>query len=171
MDNPVIFVVLIVAVIVGAMLLGGFVRRSVVRSGGRYGRRVAASRVDDALGALGATLVVHAPEPMVREIVDEVIRHDPRRFSLLEHGAYGLRFVEEDDGIVRLAPDANGVRLQLESAREYLGAPKASGFWADLRERVGEAATSRGLTVSDGAPLSYERRELDGGGVEWVWTR
>lgn len=162
------FVVVIVALIGGAMLLGGVVRRSVARSGDRYARSVADDRLDAALRELGATLVVHSSASVASDIVDGVVAADPRRFVTLDDGAYGIRFVHDDDTVMRIVDDPAGSRLEVERSREHLGLPKGGGYWAELRTLVAAAAASRGVSTAPGPSVAFERRELDGDVVEWV---
>lgn len=164
-------VIVIVAVIIGAMLLGGVVRRGAARSGDRYGRRVRADRLGLTLEELGATLVVRAPDADVRGILDRIVAQDARRFTALDDGAYGLRFIDHDDGVVRLVTDPDGTRMQVESSREYMGMPKTSGFWADLRALVTAAAAARGIATAPGPVLGYERREHGGSAAVWELVR
>lgn len=161
MDNPVIYVAIIVAVIIGAMFLGRGLRRSVSRSGGRYGRRTAEDRVNRMLDELGATLVVQAPGLETREIVDRVVREQPRRFSILEEGEYGIRFVESDDAVVRLVDDVRGTRMQVVRSTERLGMPQNVEFWKDLRSRVASGAGAREISVIDGPRHGFTRRDGD----------
>lgn len=159
-------VIIIVAVVIGAMLLGGIVRRSVTRAGGRFGRRTAMERTDAILHDLGRTLVIHAAEPVVREIVDRAATGQPRKFSLLDGGGYGIRFVEPDDATVRLVADAGGTRMQVERSVERLGMPQNVEFWNDLRSEVASGAEARQISVADGVLLTFARADGDPA----VWT-
>lgn len=166
MDTLAVIVIIIVAVIIGAMFIGRTVRRSAAKAGDRYGRRATAERTGAILEGLGRTLVIHAAEPAVREIVDGVVVAQPRRFSLLGDGGYGIRFIEADDAVVRLAGDADGTRMQLERSVERLGMPQNLEFWNDLRSQVASGAESRGIRVTDGPWNSFDRAGADPA----VWT-
>lgn len=165
MDNPLFFIVLIVAVIVLAIFLPRWVRRSSRSAGERAEQRVTASRLDEILGELGSTVVLHAPEPVAREIVDSVVLQQPRKFAVLADGGYGIRFVEPDDSLVRLVEDEDGTRVQVERFREYLGKPQTTEFWADLRSRVASAASARGVATAAGPALRHRRDDATG-----VWS-
>jgi len=160
-DNPVIYVAIIVAVIVGAMFLGRGLRRSVARSGSRYGRRTTDERVNGILADLGTTLVIHAPAPAAREIVDRVVLQQPRKFALLDDGGYGIRFVEADDAVVHLVDDAAGTRMQVVRTTERLGMPQNVEFWKELRSRVASGAGARDISVADGPQHDFARHDGD----------
>lgn len=166
MDTLVIVIAVIVAVIIGAMLTARIVRRSVTKAGGRYGRRTAAARIDAILDGLGTTLVIHAAGPVAREIVDRVVSRQPRRFSLLGDGGYGIRFIEADDAVVRLVDDLDGTRMQVERSTERLGMPQNAEFWADLRSRVTSEAGAQEVSVADGIRHGFIRDDDD----PTVWT-
>ncbi|MFK4853385.1 hypothetical protein ACI3KT_17240 [Microbacterium sp. ZW T6_19] len=169
MDNPVIYVAIIVAVIVGAMFLSRGLRRSVSKSGSRYGRRTTDDRVNGILAELAATIVIHAPEPAARDILDRVVLQQPRKFSLLDDGGYGVRFVEADDAVVRLVDDAEGTRMQVVRTTERLGMPQNLEFWRELRSRVTAGAEAQTISVADGPQHSFARH--DGDPVYWEITR
>jgi len=161
-DNPLFFIALIVAVIVLAIFLPRWVRRSSRSAGERTEQRVTASRLEEILGELGSTVVLHAPEPVAREIVDGVALQQPRKFTVLPDGAYGIRFVESDDSLIRLIEDQDGTRVQIERFREYLGKPQTTEFWADLRSRVISAASARGVATTAGPALRHHRDDATG---------
>ncbi|WP_217181686.1 hypothetical protein [Streptomyces sp. AC495_CC817] len=166
MDNPVIFIVVIIAVIVGAMLLGRFIRRSVRSAGNRYGSRTSDDRVRSALDELGRTLIVVGPPAAARALVDGVVRADPRRFTALGPDTVGLRFTEPDDAVVRLVDRPDGVLLMVERSAEQLGTPQNLEFWKRMRDAVAAAAEEGGLAVADGPVRSFVRRE--GARPTWV---
>ncbi|APH43988.1 hypothetical protein BMW26_02675 [Microbacterium sp. 1.5R] len=157
MDNPLIYIAAIGAIIVLAILLPRWVRRSTGAAGGRAGQRHVADRLTGILEELGTTLVLQTSEATAREIVDGVVRQQPRKFTPLASGGYGIRFVEPDDAIVRVVDDENGTRLQVERIREHLGVPNTSEFWSDLRSAVSAAARAEGVQVSPGPPLRHRR--------------
>ncbi|KQQ65024.1 hypothetical protein [Microbacterium sp. Leaf320] len=162
MDNPLFFIALIAAVIVLAIFLPRWVRRSSRTAGERAEQRVTASRLEELLGELGSTLVLHAPEPVAREIVDGVALQQPRKFTVLPDGGYGIRFVEPDDSLVRLVEDQGGTRVQIERFREYLGRPQTTEFWADLCSRIASAASARGVATTAGPTLRHRRDDASG---------
>lgn len=157
MDNALLFIVVIAAVLVIAVFLPRWIRRSSRSAGDRASQRYTERRRSEILEELARTVVVHAPEAVVREIVDAVVLQQPRRFSALSDGGYGIRFVEPDDAVARLVGDRQGTRLQLEGFREYLGMPNTSESWAELRTRVSEAADGRGLTAHAGPAAAHRR--------------
>lgn len=148
MDNPLIFIVLIAAIIVLAIFLPRWVRHSTSSAGGRAEARLVESRRADALRDLGTTVVLHAPEPVVRELVDAIVLQRPREFTPLADGAYGIRFVEPDDALVRLVADGSTTRMQIERSREYLGMPQGGSFWNELRSLVTTRAAAEGIAVT-----------------------
>lgn len=167
MDNPLVIGALIVVIIVAAMLAPRWIRRSSGSTGRRAGRRFEEDRLLEILDDLGATLVLHTSPDAARSIVDGVVRRDPRRFTALGDGVYGIRFLEPDDAVARLVPVPDGMRLQVERFGEHLGRPNTSGFWNDLRARVLEEAAGQGVaaTVPE-APQRFDR--LDGDPPTWV---
>lgn len=169
MDNPVIYIALIVAVIIGAMFLSRALRRGVARSSSRYGRRTTDGRVNGILAELGATLVIHAPEPAAREIIDRVVLAQPRRFSVLDDGGYGIRFIEADDAVVRLVDDRAGTRMQVVRTTERLGMPQNLEFWNELRSRVTSGAEEQAISVTEGPHHGFARH--DGDPAHWEITR
>nr|WP_201468735.1 hypothetical protein [Microbacterium hydrocarbonoxydans] len=148
MDNPLIFVVLIAALIVLSIFLPRWVRRSSTSAGSREERRVADSRRADALRDLGTTLVLDAPETVVREMVDTIVWQRPREFTVLDDGSYGIRFVEPDDAVVRLVTDGSTTRMRVERSREHLGMPQGASFWNELRALVTARAAAEGVGVT-----------------------
>lgn len=162
MDNPLFFIALIGALIVLAIFLPRWIRRSTTAAGDRVEQRIADSRLSGILGELGSTLVLHAPEPAVRAIVDAVALEDPRRFTVLPGGGYGIRFVEPDDAVARLVEDDTGTRLQIVRFREYLAMPNTSGFWSDLRAAVASSAQAQSIRTSTGPLLRHRRDDATG---------
>ena len=162
MDNPLFFIVLIAAVIVLAVFLPRWVRRSSRTAGERAEQRVTASRLEEILGDLGSTLVLHAPEPVAREIVDGVALQQPRKFTVLPDGGYGIRFVDPDDSLVRLVEGQDGTCVQIERFREYLGKPQTTEFWADLRSGIASAASARGVATTAGPALRHRHDDATG---------
>ncbi|SEC20612.1 hypothetical protein [Microbacterium hydrocarbonoxydans] len=157
MDNALLFIIVIMVVLVIAVFLPRWIRRSSRSAGDRASQRYTERRRSEILDALSRTVVVHAPESVVREIVDTAVLQQPRRFSALSDGGYGIRFIESDDAVARLVGDPQGTRLQLDGFREYLGIPNTSASWAELRTRVSEAAVARGLTAHDGPAAAHRR--------------
>lgn len=164
MDNPLFFLAVIVAVIVLVALLPRWIRRSNRSAAGREQRRIAGPRVDGALEELGVHLRIHAAESVVREMVDAIALQQPRRFTVLGDGGYGIRFIEPDDAIVRLRNGAGGTLVRVERSREYLAMPSGSAFWSDLRARILGAAQTRGLAVDE----LRSRLEREDDGTGWV---
>ncbi|MEV7610129.1 hypothetical protein AB0N61_11670 [Microbacterium sp. NPDC089320] len=165
MDSPVIYLGAIGAIIVLAIFLPRWVRRSTDAAGGRAGRRHATSRLAGILGELGTTLVLRTSGARAREIIDRVVRQQPRKFTRLDDGGYGIRFIEPDDAIVRVVDAEDGIRLEVERIREHLGVPNTSEFWADLRSDVSAAARAEGIEVAPGQPLRHRRDDATG---SWV---
>lgn len=159
MDNPLIFIAVIVALIVFAVLLPRWVRGSVRAAGRKSGRRLADAQLAPILDELATTVILHAPEPVVREIVDGLVVQQPRHFAMLDGRRYGIRFVEPDDTVIRLVADAEGTRMQVDGFREHLGRPNTAAAWADLRARTASAARARGIDVHAGPPLRHRRRD------------
>lgn len=162
MDSPLIFIVIIGAVIVLAIFLPRWVRRSTRAAGDREERRFTEARLAHILDDLGATIVVNASEAVTREIVDTVVLQQPRKFSILPDGGYGIRFVEPDDAVARLVADDDGTRLQIECFSEYLGMPNTSEFWMELRTRVTSGAETRDVRTSVGPALRHTRDDARG---------
>ena len=161
MDNAFFFIVLIVVVIVLATLTPRWVRRTSSSAGRRTGRRYEEERLTGILTDLGATVVLHTSPETARDIVDAVAGADARRFAILYGGGYGIRFLDEDDAVARLVPDADGIRLQVEQFTEYLGMPNTAGFWGELREGVEAAADARGVQTTAG-PTAVHVRDASG---------
>jgi hypothetical protein len=164
-DNPLIFVAVIVALIVLAMLLPRWVRGAAGAAGRKAQRRLADAQLAPILDELATTVVLHAPETTVREIVDGLVVQQPRRFAMLDGGRYGIRFVEPDDAVIRLVAEVEGTRMQVEGFREHLGRPNTAEAWADLRTRTASAARARGIEAHPGPPLSHRR------GDDGSWAR
>lgn len=159
MDTPllVIAIIAIVIVVIAAILLPRWIRRSTDAAGTTAGRRFEDRERERTLRELGVTLVIHAPAAVAREIVDQAARRQPRKFTVLGDGGYGIRFVEDDDAVARLVEDEHGARLQIERSREHLGLPKGAQFWKDLRDRAASAAGAREISVAEGAPGAFAR--------------
>lgn len=159
----------ILALIIGGPLLKSRLGRRASEAGERAGKRFADEKLDQALDELGSTLVIHAPEPRAREIVASAIAGKQREYLVRDDGAYGIRFVETDDTVVRLVPVTEGTRMQIETFREYFGFPQTVQPWAALRERVASAAEAREVTVAEGKPLEYVRGEaIDDRNARWT---
>jgi hypothetical protein len=159
----------ILALIIGGPILKSRLGRRASEAGDRAGKRFTDKQLHAALGELGTTLVIHAAESRVREIVASAIAGKQREYVIRSDGAYGIRFVEPDDTIVRLHPVTEGTRMQVETFREYLGFPQTVQLWTDLRTRVSSAAEDREVTVADGKPVGYVRGELiDDRNARWV---
>lgn len=107
-------------------------------------------------------MVLHTSEATAREVVDGVVLQQPRKFTRLGGGGYGIRFIEPDDAIVRLVDDEDGTRLEVERVREHLGVPNTSEFWAELRSGVSAAAHARGIAISPGTPIHHRRDAATG---------
>lgn len=162
MDNALIYVAVIAAILVLAIFLPRWVRSSTDAAGGRAGRRYATDRLTGILDELGTTVVLHTSEATAREVVDGVVLQQPRKFTRLGGGGYGIRFIEPDDAIVRLVDDEDGTRLEVERVREHLGVPNTSEFWAELRSGVSAAAHARGIAISPGTPIHHRRDAATG---------
>lgn len=165
MDNPLIYIAAIGAIIVLAIFLPRWVRRSTGAAGGRAERRYAVNRLTGILDELGTTLVLHTPEATARDLIDGVVLQQPRKFTVLGDGGYGIRFIEPDDAIARLVDDEDGTRLEVERVREHLGVPNTSEFWADLRSDVYSAARAEGIAISPGPPIRLRRDDATG---SWI---
>ncbi|WP_223587160.1 hypothetical protein [Microbacterium sp. OVT16B] len=157
MDSTLFFAIVIVGLVVLMFFLPGWIRRSSRSAGDRAGHKVATSQTERLLAELGTPLVIHAPATAAREIVDGVVLQQPRRFTPLDGGAYGIRFVEPDDAVVRLIDDPDGTRMQIEQTREHLGMPQNLEFWRDLRSRVASGAGAQDISVADGIRAEYSR--------------
>lgn len=151
---------LIVALIIAGPLLKRWLNRRVSEAGDAAGNRFAAAQLVKTLGEFGTTLVIHAPEPLARQIVASATSNTLKDFAIRNDGGYGIRFVEPDDTIIRLVPDPEGTRMQVETFREYMGFPQTAPLWIDLRARVASAAGAREISVAEGAAVEYLRGEL-----------
>ncbi|MFS0853036.1 hypothetical protein [Microbacterium sp. 179-I 3D4 NHS] len=162
MDNLtyILLGILVLLLIVGGPFLKGWANRKASAAGENAGRKFAANQLVKVLGEFGTTVVIHAPEAVAREIVAEAAAKKPKDFPPRADGGYGIRFTEADDAIVRLVPGSAGVRVQVETFREYMGFPQTAPFWKDLRGRIAAAATARGVTVEEGPRLDYLRGPL-----------
>lgn len=154
-----LFGLLILAIIVGAAFLRAWLNRSTAAAGRRAGDRFARDQLDKALADFGRTLRIHAPAPEARELLTMAAAAG-KDFLPLEDGAIGIRFVDPDDTVVRVTADPVGAVLRVETFREYMGFPQTTALWTELRSRVAAAAGARGITVSDGPPVSYVRGAL-----------
>ncbi|QNA91724.1 MULTISPECIES: hypothetical protein [unclassified Microbacterium] len=162
---------LILALIIGGTRLRSRVSREAMGAGAGATGRYAATRRAHTLDELGASLIVHAPEPLAREIVTSVTATQVK-VSLRDDGSLGIRFVEPDDTIVALIPDRDGTRLQVETFREYMGHPQTAALWTDLRAAVASVAGVRGVTVEDGELIRYRRGPLlDDRNARWEQDR
>lgn len=150
---------LILALIIGGTRLRSRVSREAVGAGAGATGRYAATRLAQTLDELGTSLIVHAPEPLAREIVSSATATQVK-VSVRDDGSLGIRFMEPDDTIVALVPDREGIRLQIETFREYLGHPQTAALWTDLRAAVASAARVRGVAVEDGEQIRYRRGPL-----------
>jgi hypothetical protein len=152
--------ILVLLLIIGGPFLKSWAGRRASDAGENAGKRYAANQLVQVLGEFGTTVVIHAPEPVAREIVAEAAAEKPKDFPPRADGGYGIRFTEADDAIVRLVSDPAGVRVQVETFREYMGFPQTAPFWKDLRARIATAAAARGITVEEGPRLDYLRGPL-----------
>lgn len=152
--------VLILAIIIGGSLLRSRVNRGASRAGDAAGRRFEAAQLAETLGEFGTSVVIHAAEPVAREVVAAAMSGRGKHFVIRDDGRYGIRFIEPDDTILALDTDPDGVRLQVQSFREYLGFPQTAPLWTDLRARITAAAEARGIPVTGGAPAGYRRGGL-----------
>lgn len=161
MDSPLLLFALVAAIIVIAMLLPRWIRRSSGTRGRRAGRRFEEDQLVALLEELGIAVDLHTDRRTAREIVDGAARSEPRKFTVLDDGAYGIRFVEPDDAVAHLVPIDAGSRLQIVEFREYLGRPNTAGFWRDLRATVTEGAQAHGVAHSTPPSPSLFRRSED----------
>lgn len=166
MDSPLLYIALIVAVIVLAMLLPRWIRLTSRSAAARETRRLSEPRTAAALDVLGDTLVVSAPEPVVRELVDTIAMQRPRAFTILPDGGYGIRFAEPDDAVVRLLAVPDGTRVQVSGFREYSGMPNSWAFWTELRTHVRALAEEQGIASTEGPRVRFDR----GPGNDPTWT-
>lgn len=171
MDSPFLplAIVVVILIAVGAYWLLRAARSTSMSAGSRLAERTQRARLDDILDELGGTLVVHASEPAVRELVDGVILDGRRHYLPLDDGGYGIRFLQPDDTRVALLEDRDGIRLQIERFREYMGMPQTAPTWTALREQITAAAQTSGITVSKGPRAMHSRgRHLEGDDAEWL---
>ncbi|OAN43254.1 hypothetical protein [Microbacterium sp. H83] len=166
MDSPLPYIAVIVVVIVLAMLLPRWIRRTSGSAAERETRRLAEPRTAAALETLGTTMVVHSGEPVVRELVDSIALQHPRAFTILPDGTYGVRFAEADDAIARLVEVDGGTRVEISRFREYAGMPNDWAFWTELLRRVQAGAEARGLATTAGPRLRFDR----GRGSDPLWS-
>ena len=168
MDNPLLLVVIgvIVAVVIAAFFLPGWVRRRTRRAGERTEHAHARSHTAAALAQLGTTLLLHAPESESRDLVAEVAERHPRLFTRLTDGRIGIRFVDPDDAVAALVATDGGSLLRIDRTRELLGAPKGVEFWGELHALVSAEAAARGIEVTAGPPVRFDRH--DGSPAVWV---
>ncbi|WP_067196975.1 hypothetical protein [Microbacterium sp. XT11] len=166
MDSPLLFAGIIIAVIVLALVLPRWTRGSSQRAAASTGRAISSSRTDEALAALGSSLLLHAPDTVAREIVDRVALQHPRMLTARGDGGYGIRFVEPDDAVARLVSTAQGTRLEVARTRELLGTPQNPEFWEQIKTHVASGAATQGVASSPGPQLHYARR--DGDPPVWV---
>lgn len=165
MDNPILMILAVAAIV--AIAFGGTRLRSKIRSsttsaGAAYAAGFRAKHLDDELFDLSATMVIHASEPVAREIVDVAALHDTRNITAVDDGSWALRHVWLDNTRVRLVDDPAGTRVQVDSIREVGGIVRTGARWASFRELIAEAAADRATAVSDGPLIVHIRREIDG---------
>ena len=166
MDNPLLLFTLVAAIVVIAVLLPRWIRRSSTTPGRRAGRRFEEDQLLTLLDELGTTVDLQTDRLTARGIVDEAVRREPRKFTILDDGVYGIRFVEPDDAVAHLVSVDTGSRLQIVEFREYLGRPNTAGFWKDLRTDVIDTAVDRGIAHATTPVISrFDRRE----GPHPVW--
>jgi hypothetical protein len=170
-DNPTFLLLglLILALVVGGPFLRSTLSRKGSTLGEDAGRRFSAAQLVKTLDEFGTTVVIHAPEALARQIVAEAAAMRPKDVFPRSDDAYGIRFVEPDDAIVRVVPDPAGTRVQVERFREYMGFPQTAPLWKDLRGRIASTAAARNVSVSEGNPLEYLRGDLiDDRNAGWV---
>ncbi len=161
----------ILALIIGGPILRSRMGRRASATAAKAGKKFADEKLETALGELGTTLVIHAPEPRAREIIASVVAGKERQYVIRSDGGYGIRFVEPDDTLVRLVPVTEGTRMQIETFRDYFGFPQTVQFWTELRARVTAAAEAHEVTVAQGMPIRYVRGEtIDDRNARWVQT-
>ncbi|WP_144876733.1 hypothetical protein [Microbacterium sp. 1.5R] len=166
MDSPILLFASVAVIIVLALLLPRWIRRSSEARGVLAGRRFEEEQLRSILDALGTTVELQTEPDTARRLVDAAAGQEPRKFTILGDGVYGIRFLEADDAIARLVPTARGARLQIVEFREYLGRPNTAGFWTDLRTAVTEAASARGIAHETPAATSLFDRD-DGHRPTW----
>ncbi len=156
----VVLVVVIITLLVGAAFLPRWVRRSSTAAGARAGARFTAERMTQLLTELGTTLRIQAPPEVAAALLHAAVAGHEKAYAVLDDGTVGIRFVEPDDTVVRLGPDAEGTLLRVETFRDYLGFPQTAPLWRELRERVTGEAAARRIEVSDGPVSVFERGDL-----------
>jgi hypothetical protein len=161
--------ILILALLIGWPIIKRRSDRGAGMAGRSRGRRFLDAKRAEALATLGSTLVVHAPEPVAREIIAAAVAKQEQHFTVRSDGGYGIRFVEPDDTIVRLVRVPDGTRMQVETFREYLDGPRTVPLWEDLRSRVTSAAAARRIPVSTGEQGGFRQEGLiDGRDARWA---
>lgn len=151
---------IILAIIVGAAFLRRWLNRSATAAGERAGRRFAAEQVQRALSEFGTTLRIHAPATQAQAALAAARETRSKDFLPLDGDAIGIRFVEQDDTVIRLIPDGDAMLLRVETFREYMGFPQTAPLWKDLRARVTAEAEARGVRVTEGPATAYTRGPL-----------
>lgn len=163
---------LVLAIIVAAPFLRRWTNDRAAAAGEKAGRRYTAGRLTDVLRELGTTVVVDAPEQTVRDLLTAAVAARPRDFSSRSDGGYGIRFVEDDDTVVRVVADPAGTRMQVETFREYLGFPQTAPQWTALRTLLADSAAERGIDTAEGPHLEYLRGALlDPRNARWTLDR
>ena len=171
METPLVLVLglLIVALIVTGVLLRGWVRRRAAVAGRRAGARFTSARMREILDELGATLVIRASPAVAADLLRAAAAARGKDFTRLADGDIGIRFVETDDTIVRVAPDPAGALLRVETFRDYLGFPQTAPQWKELRALVTAEAAAHGIAVTDGPASAFERGPLlDDRNARWT---
>lgn len=159
---------LILGLIIGGPLLKSRLNRGASEAGDQAGKRFAAAQLVKTLDELGTTVIIHAPEPVAREIVASAMAKRQKEFVIRSDGGYGIRFLEPDDTIVRLTADPHGTRMQIETFREYMGFPQTAPRWTELRSRVASTAGAREISVTEGAPVEFRRgARMDDRNARW----
>jgi len=156
----VVLVAAIIGLLVGAAFLPGWVRRSSTAAGARAGARFTAERMTELLADLGATLRIQAPPEVAAALLRAAVTGREKDYTVLADGTVGIRFVEPDDTVVDLVPDAEQALLRVETFRDYLGFPQTAPLWRELRERATAEAAVRGIGVSDGPVSTFDRGDL-----------
>lgn len=166
MDSPLLYIAVIIGVLVLAVLVPRWVRRSSGSAGEREARRLGDAGTAAARETLGTTLVVLAPPSVVREIADSVALQHPRAFTILPGGTYGIRFVEPEDAVARLIEIDEGTRVEVARFRDYAGMPNSWAFWTEFQDRVRSGAHARDLETVAGPLLAFER----GSRTDVIWS-
>lgn len=162
-------VVAVIAIGVGAIWLRSQTRATSSAMGAAYAAGFQAKHLDEQLFELATTLVIHASEPVAREIVDIAAMHDTRNITMVDDGSWALRHVWLDNTRVRLADDPAGTRVQVDSIREVGGIIRTGALWASFRERIAEAAARKATAVSEGPMLVHIRRDIDAE-TDGIWV-